>query len=246
MNRTIKQNLSHRGRLLIAACALLISHAAFAQQAKPAVSAAAKPAAEEKESALPNSGTAQGIKVHGHWVINIKNPDGTLVEHREFENSITSSGQQILIGLLAGYYVPGDYDIQVAPVSGNSPCLGSSGAVCTLVRSLSTYPGISLCAVNLCSTGLTSTYNLTSPNFSLVLSGTATANNNGTIGVVSTGLNPCTNSNTLNPTSVETSSPASCVSSTTGLFGPLTSTTITPITVISGQLIQITVTISFS
>jgi Na+-transporting methylmalonyl-CoA/oxaloacetate decarboxylase gamma subunit len=33
-------------------------------------------------------GTHEGIKVHGHWTIEVKNPDGKLVTHREFENSL--------------------------------------------------------------------------------------------------------------------------------------------------------------
>jgi hypothetical protein len=32
-------------------------------------------------------GSHEGIKVHGHWTIEVRNPDGTLVTHREFENS---------------------------------------------------------------------------------------------------------------------------------------------------------------
>ena len=28
-----------------------------------------------------------GIKVHGHWIIEVLNPDGSLVNHREFENA---------------------------------------------------------------------------------------------------------------------------------------------------------------
>ena len=27
-------------------------------------------------------GPREGVKVHGHWVINVKNPDGTLAQHR--------------------------------------------------------------------------------------------------------------------------------------------------------------------
>lgn len=37
--------------------------------------------------AEPRKG-AEGIQVHGHWVIEVKNPDGKLVKHVEFENSL--------------------------------------------------------------------------------------------------------------------------------------------------------------
>ena len=30
----------------------------------------------------------EGIKVHGHWVIDVRNLDGKLVTHREFENAL--------------------------------------------------------------------------------------------------------------------------------------------------------------
>jgi len=34
-----------------------------------------------------SGGKNEGIKVHGHWVIDVKNPDGSLAGHRDFENS---------------------------------------------------------------------------------------------------------------------------------------------------------------
>ena len=54
-----------------------------------------------------------GIQIHGHWVIDVKNPDGKLVEHREFENSLVKvgglpSGDQLLAGLLSGNLAAGD------------------------------------------------------------------------------------------------------------------------------------------
>jgi hypothetical protein len=33
-------------------------------------------------------GQQEGIAVHGHWIIDVRNPDGNLVKHVEFENSI--------------------------------------------------------------------------------------------------------------------------------------------------------------
>jgi hypothetical protein len=55
--------------------------------------AAAFPAlAQEKE----------GIKVHGHWTIDVRNADGTLASHNEFENAlIPIVGQQTLSDLLS-------------------------------------------------------------------------------------------------------------------------------------------------
>jgi hypothetical protein len=48
------------------------------------------------QAATPNSaahatapkGPSESIKVHGHWTIEVRNPDGKLVKHVEFENSL--------------------------------------------------------------------------------------------------------------------------------------------------------------
>ncbi len=82
-----------------------------AASARPAVT----PDAEE-ESPKPSSAGHQGIHVHGHWVIDVRNPDGTLVEHRDFHNSLTSggaagtaevsTGDQYLVALISGSAVP--------------------------------------------------------------------------------------------------------------------------------------------
>jgi hypothetical protein len=52
--------------------------------------------AEEK----PASGPSEGIKVHGYWTIEIRNPDGSVVSHQEFENSLMSEGRSFLAQLL--------------------------------------------------------------------------------------------------------------------------------------------------
>ncbi len=54
-----------------------------------------------------------GIRIHGHWVIDVRNPDGKLVEHRDFENSLATvgglpSGDQLVAGLLSGNLTAGD------------------------------------------------------------------------------------------------------------------------------------------
>jgi len=45
---------------------------------------------------------SQGIKVHGHWVIEVRNPDGSLHLRREFENALTAEGKVGLAQLLSG------------------------------------------------------------------------------------------------------------------------------------------------
>jgi len=120
------------------------------------------------------------------------------------------------------------------------------------VRSLTTSPGTVYCAIYYCSTGLTYTYNLAGAGpFSMVLQGSITANQAGQIGEVSTAYNSCANiaytSINVAPTTLETSSPASCVANTTtDWYGSLSLASISPVTVASGQIIQVTVTITFS
>ncbi len=62
------------------------------------------PAAEAK--AAPRGGQ-EGIKVHGRWTIDVKNPDGSLARHVEFENGLCvasqgGSGDVLLAGVLGG------------------------------------------------------------------------------------------------------------------------------------------------
>jgi hypothetical protein len=216
--------------------------------------------AENLEEANPN----HDIKMHGHWVIDVKNPDGTLAEHRAFENSITIQGASFLFGLMAGYYVAGDYAISLQPpgiVFGPAPCtnvLANNSGACVIVRSLSTNPALGLCGGNggfYCTTGLTYTPNLL-PNYlfafytSITLAGSITANQAGMIGTVSTLFGACQNSTPTTPsTTVTTLTPATCVTNTgsgTSFSSVLSQANIAPISLTSGQLVQVTVTISFT
>ncbi len=196
----------------------------------------------------------QGLRVHGHWVINVRNPDGTLVQHREFENSLQIGGQGFLVGLLSGYLVPGDWMIVLGAQSGNGAC-AATYAFCGMVHNAATYPAQGYCNNYYC-TGSTLNYaynfgtGFAGP-YSIVLTGSITANQTGTIGEVFTLLNTCANngfSSGTNPSGVETSSPATCVTQTnpTPWYGPFTETNITPIPVTSGQQIEAIVTITFS
>ncbi len=55
---------------------------------------AASPAAAQQRA------LRDGIKVHGHWTIDVKNADGTLASHHEFENALQLGGQAALANLL--------------------------------------------------------------------------------------------------------------------------------------------------
>ena len=298
-------------RLLAAACGtialLALTTAAVAQQAAPAASktvaspttqsaVAAKPAFKpvaEEESAAPNSANQQGIKVHGHWVLQVKNTDGTLGERREFDNSLVTStatsnlsGDQLLGLLLSGNGAPGDPAIALVPSvpSGSKDasdyCI--AGGI-LLNENMNCYvlvtaqSGLGNYFFN-ASNGLTTTLTITPP-LSWVLAGNYT---------IPSGLTTITFVQTLLPICVSTSSAAAGIqennlnnlqgSATTRsadlsasactkftgqssgttlssgsindavVIGTFTSTAVGggPMTVTAGQIVQVTVTITFS
>ncbi len=104
-----------------------------AASARPAAAAAAVaaapravPSTKEAEPPASNSAGHQGIRVHGHWVLQVKNPDGTLGERREFENSLVTdlaytSGNEYLVGLLSGDLTPGDPGIGLIAETTDNP-----------------------------------------------------------------------------------------------------------------------------
>src|SRR5262249_34009856 len=61
---------------------------------------AAAPARAQEEKETPR-GPGDGIKFHGHWTIDVKNPDGSLASHHEFENALIGSGALALSLVLA-------------------------------------------------------------------------------------------------------------------------------------------------
>jgi hypothetical protein len=160
MDQSLKQYRSQDMRsAMCRACAVLLvlcsAQAGLAQQsvtAKPvavaAVSpqttiapAAAKPVAEEEETAKPSKPGNEGIKIHGHWVLQVKNVDGTLGERREFNNSLVPStdhligGDALLVGLLSGSMVPGDAGVllvQEQSAAGGADCV-TPGNSCFLM-----------------------------------------------------------------------------------------------------------------
>jgi len=80
---------------------------------------------DEEESKTPAKPGHEGVKVHGHWVPQLKNADGTLGERREFENSLVGGfGDKLLLGVLSGVSTPGDLSIGL--VSGASGTTNSA------------------------------------------------------------------------------------------------------------------------
>jgi hypothetical protein len=193
-------------------------------------SAASKAAADTREAAPPkdSSGRNEGIKVHGHWVIEVFNPDGSKAARHEFENSLAASGSQTLAGVLARTSTPARFSLFLHAVPPDvSPWPGADGFI------------VDAAAVPAQGTGPhtfpTLTTQLTGSNSNQILiKGTATAVSQGVIDEVLTMLDFCSPS----------VAPSACnAPSTTNFF---TGATPPQIPLAAGQIVQVTVTISFS
>ena len=175
------------------------------------------------------SGPQEGIKIHGHWTIVIKNPDGSVLSRHEFENALVPGGSDMLAQLLGRTTTTGGWGISLLPSTpGGSSCGGN--LPCVVIE-----PGIATGVISV-SSNLTVAY---SPNPSrTTLQGSYQASSAGDISVVSTLLGACAPSLT----------PAACPSASNNLGQvPFSSRTLTtPIPVQSGQIVQLTVTFTFS
>ncbi|MGA9882351.1 MAG: hypothetical protein WBQ34_01395 [Candidatus Acidiferrales bacterium] len=109
----------------IAALVLLCAGPNWARATQAQVPAGATPVAKAAAPAPQKSASTQsspkgmnsGITVHGHWVIEVKNPDGTVATRREFDNSLQPNGQLGIAALLAGNVTGGGLAIVL---NGNS------------------------------------------------------------------------------------------------------------------------------
>ena len=198
---------------------------------------AENPSTEEHS---PREGQHEGIRVHGHWTIEVRNPDGLVVTHREFENALSPDGANALSSLLSGNSVPGAWKINLA--GSPEPCFESVAqpggpSACGIVPSgaspFSRFAGQSSIFFSL-------TTSASSGQF--VLSGTAIAGEVGNVFIVNTQVILCPATNT----------PPSCFSGAFSGSGGDTIPLFTnanlaqPLQVSAGQTIAVTVKISFS
>jgi hypothetical protein len=193
--------------------------------------------AEEKSSV---DGSHEGIKVHGHWTIEVRNPDGTLVTHREFENSLHPLGSNALATFLGRQFSVGFWVINL---SGPGICGGNS---CNITEpnyapALDSTFGVHPSSQNL-------TVGSSTVATSLVLSGSVTSPAAGQITYVGSQVIGCP---PTNPPSTPFSSACAGSGGTASFFftsRPLDGLNGDPqaVSVGAGQLIAVTVNISFS
>jgi hypothetical protein len=180
-------------------------------------------------SKAPGS-TADGIKVEGHWKITVKNPDGRVVLVRRFHNDPTQANQAIAT-ILARAYTPGYWFVQLSSTANNPACLNAGiASTCTLSdpNDNGSFSGLS-------STFKTLTTSATGFQSTIVLGGSMTAQRNGVVDEVSTNLAVC--NRTIAPS----------VSCGLSAFWPFSSRVLgSPINLVTGQQLLVTVTLSFT
>jgi hypothetical protein len=179
------------------------------------------------------SGPKEGITVHGHWIIEVRNPDGTVSTRREFENALVAPGAGALSLLLAQQAVPGTWFVWI----GANPCIRLGNPTgCAMTNAYGAQGGVPTEFFP----SLTVTAPTSGPNAGkVVFEGTATATNPApsAINSVLTQLWMC-------PPTMLTG--AGCRSAGV-VQANFTQATVTPaIPLVSGQIIQVTVIISFS
>lgn len=209
------------------------------QEAPPAASA--QPG-EEQSVTAPKAGPEQsapggqheGIKVHGHWIIEVRNPDGTVVTHREFENSLAAGGYPL------GYFLSrqttvGLWVVLLGSGNGGQVCPGSTtNGECELVEAADPSTGSGVFNT------LVPSFTNTGTNQIFVLNGSYVAPAGGVIVTVSTIVASC-------PVAGVVCAPGTS-GNETGAYGQLFTQTGLPsaIGVSAGQTVAVTVNISFS
>jgi hypothetical protein len=226
----------------MALIALSLSAAPGWTQQKPAP----KPAPAAQQPRPSAGGMHQGITVHGRWVIEVKNPDGTVVSRREFENKLEQPwGADTLVQILSGEGGPGGFIIGLpVPCAGADFCILSQPgkAPVTLLEIASdlqyAFQNTALECQGAPAGACLQTLSVTVPGSpEIVLSGSVVASASGSIGAVETAETSCNTNVTV----------AACGNGPgTGGVYAFTGTTLTPAQSFSeGQTITVTVTFSF-
>jgi hypothetical protein len=170
--------------------------------------------------------TSEGVQVHGHWKILVLDPDGTLVSVAEFDNAFT--GNHFATYTLTGGYSAGLWGIELDATVGTRPCHdGSSDFSCWIVEPVDP------------DTDPNSSKNLEISVFGggFILSGSIEVDHATSIDSVRTAAGFCSGH----------VAPDDCLISVTAGGLSFTETVLgTPVAVDVGQIIQVTVTISFS
>jgi hypothetical protein len=212
----IRPRLKPSPSTIPSACQISVSVRGTAAESSPRGAKESKPA----------GGTQEGVHVQGQWTIEVRNPDGTLVTHREFENSLTPDGGDYLVGLLSQSSVPRFWSVWFNYISLAPPCPNK----CVVGQEI-TFPGEYPTLV--LSTPTSGPY-----NGNLVLTGSFSAPGNGSLTDVAT-IPQCCPVTTV--TTCQNTPWDGCASLFTSFTFPVNN----PILVATGQIVQFTVALGF-
>lgn len=185
------------------------------------------------QTAPADGGPGEAVRVHGHWILEIREPDGSLVRTVEFDNALVAQST-ILTGALSRSRSVGTWLIFLTGSGrGTDPCRAANQNVCILIEA---EDAAHLTGSDIFPT-LTVSVPVTGPNAGkLVLAGNATALVDGDVGLVETQLVLC-GSNTP---------PRTCNRGSLVALDSFTRATLQPSqSVQAGQQIRVTVVISF-
>jgi hypothetical protein len=177
----------------------------------------------------PGRGQPEGITVHGHWTIEVRNADGSLESRREIENALiitVGGGNSLLAGLLANHYADPIWFVSLYGPNTTGPCRHEGSPdpwPCRITEARAPFSGTEY-SKNLV-VGLPVTGALPTPEGTVELSGSATAVRDGTLVQVS----------------------SEWYVQARNRFGGFTGKTLEPgIQVRAGQIVQVKVVFSFS
>jgi len=176
--------------------------------------------------------SAEGITVHGHWKLDIFNADGALDRSVEFENALVGGGPTQLANVLGRVWTPGAWSIQLLSAE-TQPCDDGSGPEACLISELE-FEGPNAFT--------TLTLDTSTPG-ELTLAGQATIANTTTIDGVQTQWLNCESNISPDNCPGSLSVPESGSTFTSKL---LAETEAGPVPVTEGQVVQVSVTLSFS
>lgn len=244
---------------------ILVSVALAALVFIPAVSSCAQSRQNTPPKSAPASQTADkglntGIKVHGNWTIEVQDPDGKLVTHREFENSLqgdpnspfNGNGGGLLAGMLGRVLVPGTWVVVLSyspsGIGGDIVITESSAtgsAYCSFLslslqglNPLSCSNSLSLTPPTVAAGGM-----ITGATLTLTGSGIVPQGYNTQINAVQTGLLACTASES--PSACTSDANNAAIDLLTGRSLDGASGDPSPVPVTQGQTVSVTVVLSF-
>lgn len=182
-----------------------------------------------------SAGPSEGIEVHGDWTIDIYNEDGTLDRHVEFSNDLGPESGLLIGSILTQAETPGLWSIVLRTEPGSEICQSAPQG------QLTPAPCVVLEPEDLLQPGPSRFFTLDvglAKSGSIALAGNVEASLDGAISSVETNLGYCSRSVVA----------AECQVSTKGglTASTMTATSIEPVPVLAGQVVQVQVDISFT